>query len=84
MTGFTPADPVLAAIRRNVLAVLPDLDPVLVDEPRTLAELGCNSVDRADVVAMTMYELGVTIPVNEFGGVQDIGGLARLLRRYAP
>ena len=76
------ADPVLTAIRRSVLEVLPDLDPELVTEDRSLSELGANSIDRADVVTMTMEDLGVSVPVGEFQEVHDIGSLARLLRRH--
>lgn len=75
-------DPVLAAIRRAVLVVLPDLDPALVAPPRSLTDLGCNSVDRADVVAMTMEDLGVSVPVGEFAQVGDIATLAEVLGRH--
>jgi polyketide biosynthesis acyl carrier protein len=76
------ADPVLAAIRRSVLVVLPDLDPELVVPGRSLTDLGCNSVDRADVVAMTMEDLDVSVPVAEFAEVRDIGTLAEVYRRH--
>jgi len=75
-------DPVMAAIRRSVAAVMPDVDPGSVTPGRSLAELGCNSVDRVDVVAMTMDELGVAVPVPAFAEVRDIGTLAELLRRH--
>lgn len=75
-------DFVLAAVRRSVLVVLPDLDPALVRLQRSLAELGCNSIDRADVVTMAMEDLDVDVPVNELAGVHDIGTLVELLRRH--
>jgi polyketide biosynthesis acyl carrier protein len=76
-------DAVMAAIRRSVLDIFPDLDPALVTEDRSLQELGCNSVDRVDVVAMTMEDLGVSVAASDFRGVRNIGALATLLRRHA-
>jgi polyketide biosynthesis acyl carrier protein len=76
-------DTVMAAIRRSVLEVLPELDAELVDETRSLSELGANSIDRADVVTMTMDDLGISVPVGEFQDVRDIATLARLLRKHA-
>lgn len=76
-------DTVLAAIRRSVLDIFPDLDPDLVTEDRSLVDLGCNSVDRVDVVAMTMQDLGISVAATDFRDVRDIGALVTLLRRHA-
>jgi polyketide biosynthesis acyl carrier protein len=73
---------VLAAIRRSVLIVLPDLDARLITEARSLTDLGCNSIDRVDVVTMTMDHLNVSVPVGEFEHVRDIGSLAQVLRKH--
>ncbi len=76
------SDPVLTAIRRSVLEVLPDLDPELVTEDRSLSDLGANSIDRAEIVTLTMEDLGISVPVGDFREVHDIGSLALLLRRH--
>jgi polyketide biosynthesis acyl carrier protein len=78
-----PADRVLAAIARSVRTVLPEIRPDQVRPDRSLSDLGCNSVDRAEVVSLTMEDLGVDVPVNAFSEVTDIGTLANLLRAYA-
>jgi polyketide biosynthesis acyl carrier protein len=75
-------DTVMRAIRRSVLEVRPELDVRLITEDRSLTDLGCNSIDRADVVTMTMDQLGVSVPVGDFQEVRDIGSLARLLRKH--
>jgi polyketide biosynthesis acyl carrier protein len=76
-------DEIYAAVRRNLLEILPDLEPdQLADDRRSLAELGCNSVDRADVVITTMEDLGIEVPVTEFQHVEDVRGLVELLGRY--
>ncbi|GAA3273729.1 MULTISPECIES: phosphopantetheine-binding protein [Dactylosporangium] len=77
-------DLVMEAIRRSVLEVLPELEASQVTEEVSLTDLGANSIDRTDVVTMTMDDLGVSVPVGEFRDVRDIGSLARLLRRHSP
>lgn len=75
---------VFTRIRENLLAVVPEVDPVAFAPEADLANLGANSIDRADIVAMTMEDLGVTVPVTEFAEVRDVGTLAALLRRHLP
>ncbi|MFC6082815.1 phosphopantetheine-binding protein [Sphaerisporangium aureirubrum] len=76
-------DVIFEAVKRNVLEVLPDLDPSQVVMGGTLTDLGANSVDRADVVTMTMEDLGLTIPIAEFQEVHDIASLVALLKRHS-
>jgi polyketide biosynthesis acyl carrier protein len=78
-----PGDRVLAAIARSVRTVLPEIGQDQVRPDRSLSDLGCNSVDRAEVVSLTMEDLGIDVPVNAFSAVTDIGTLADLLRAYA-
>lgn len=72
----------LAALLRNLRTVVPDLDLGEVSVACSLADLGCNSIDRMDIVAMTMEDLGVAIPVTEFKDVHDIGSLVQLLQKH--
>jgi polyketide biosynthesis acyl carrier protein len=76
-------DVIFETVKRNVLEVLPDLEPGQVTMGGTLTDLGANSVDRADVVTMTMEDLGVTIPIAEFQEVHDIASLVALLKRHS-
>ncbi|MGW0551024.1 phosphopantetheine-binding protein [Streptomyces altiplanensis] len=78
------SDAVLTAIRSSVLVVLPEIEPERVTEEVSLTDLGANSIDRVDVVTMTMDTLGISLSVTEFTDVHDIGSLARLLRRHTP
>jgi polyketide biosynthesis acyl carrier protein len=72
------AETIFNVIKSKALVVVPELDPDAVSMDRTLAELGCNSIDRADIVTMAMEELGVVVPVTEFHQSQEIGELVRL------
>lgn len=69
-------------VKRKVLVVVPELDPPSVSIERSLAELGCNSIDRAEIVTLTMEELGIEIPTMEFARVRNLRTLVGLLREY--
>ncbi|MEV0593885.1 phosphopantetheine-binding protein [Nonomuraea cavernae] len=74
---------IFETVKENVLKVLPDLRPGDVTAEGTLTDLGANSVDRADVVTMSMEDLGLTVPVSEFQEVHDIRSLVDLLARHS-
>jgi polyketide biosynthesis acyl carrier protein len=77
------ADDILAAIRENLCEVVPEIDPAAVTIDARMADLGCSSADRAEVVAMVMAQLDVAVPVMRFGAVSDIRSLVELLHEYA-
>ncbi|PJN02170.1 phosphopantetheine-binding protein [Streptomyces sp. CB01201] len=71
----------MATLRQNTAEVVPELDLALFTPDRTLSELGCNSIDRADIVTMTMEALGIVVPVHEFHQGLDIGTLVEIMRK---
>ncbi|GAA2495436.1 acyl carrier protein [Streptomyces thermolineatus] len=70
---------VLAVLRRTTAEIVPEVDPALITPDRTLSDLGCNSIDRAEIVTLTMEELGIVVPVHEFHQGLDIGTLAAVM-----
>lgn len=74
---------IFETVKQNVLKVLPNLRPDDVTTEGTLTDLGANSVDRADVVTMSMEDLGLTVPVSEFQEVHDIRSLVDVLARHS-
>jgi polyketide biosynthesis acyl carrier protein len=74
---------VLAALRSCVQQVRPDVDTTRVTPAVTLSELGCDSMDRAEIVVLTQEALGLVVPVHEFAEVSDVATLVRLLRRHS-
>lgn len=74
---------IFETVKKNVLKVLPDLQPDDVTTEGTLTDLGANSVDRADVVTMSMEDLRLTVPVSEFQEVHDIRSLVDVLARHS-
>ncbi|TQL75308.1 polyketide biosynthesis acyl carrier protein [Stackebrandtia endophytica] len=77
-------EPILVAVREAVAMVVPEVAPELVAPGRTLTELGCNSIDRAEIVTIAMERLRITVPIGEFAEVGDIASLVDVLRRHHP
>jgi polyketide biosynthesis acyl carrier protein len=71
------------AIKRNVLDLVPEVDANAISADCTLSDLGLNSIDRADVVSLTMEQLGIAVPVHEFHRGDTIGTLVSTMRRHA-
>lgn len=57
--------------------------PALADHPFTpsdsLKALGANSVDRADIIMMTLGSLSLRIPMIEMARAENIGELAGII-----
>ncbi|WP_155372907.1 phosphopantetheine-binding protein [Catellatospora vulcania] len=73
---------IFAMVRGNLSTVIPELDADEITMDATLTDLGCNSIDRAEVVTMTMSDMGIHVPVMEFQEAGDIRSLVRLLARH--
>lgn len=71
---------ILACVSKNILDVLPDLsaDDIAVDS--VLSDLGCNSVDRMDVIIMSMEDIGIKVPLMSFSKVATVGDLMSVLQ----
>lgn len=70
---------IFEVVRRNTLEVLPEVSPEEVRMERQLRDLGANSIDRVEIVTMSMEALGLNIPLVDLAGVSNIGGLVELL-----
>lgn len=70
---------ILDLIARHAREVIPDLQGHAFRPSDRLTDLGANSVDRAEIITMTMEALRLDIPRVELFGAQDIGELADVL-----
>ena len=68
-------------IQEHLLEVLPELQIKTLQDSDRLADLGANSVDRADIVMMTMESFDLDIPRIELFGAQNIGELVTLFEQ---
>ncbi len=59
--------------------IMPGLDQHSFKPEDRLADLGANSIDRADIVMMTLEALSLRIPLVELANARNIGELSALL-----
>ncbi len=59
--------------------VLPDLEQHVFARDDVLRDLGANSIDRSEIVMMTLESLSLRIPLIALVGPQNIGELTDLL-----
>jgi polyketide biosynthesis acyl carrier protein len=69
---------VLNLIAQHTREILPGLDGHQFDASDRLADLGANSVDRAEIAMMVQESLGLSVPRVELFGPKNIGELAAL------
>lgn len=73
---------IISLIKSNLAEVLPDLDEGEIDVHETLMNLGANSVDRAELVAITLDSLSLNVPFYKFASARNIAELADLMHQY--
>jgi polyketide biosynthesis acyl carrier protein len=63
----------------HICEVIPELEDHSFKPSDRLVELGANSVDRAEIVSMTLESLSLQIPRVELLGPKNIGELVDVL-----
>ncbi len=61
--------------------VVPELEGHAFKRTDRLSELGANSVDRAEIIMMTMESISLRIPLLEISGAKNIGELSDLIHK---
>lgn len=72
-------DEVLEIIARHTREVLPNLLTHEFTPTDSLRGLGANSIDRADIIMMTLESLQLNIPLIEMAKAENIGELAGII-----
>jgi polyketide synthase PksN len=72
-------DKIIDLISRHAKEIIPELANVPIGPTDSLRDLGANSVDRADILMLTVESLALNVPLAAFHGAQNIGELAELL-----
>ena len=70
---------VFEVVKNVISEILPGVKSELISNEKSLKELGANSIDRMEVVTMSMEELGLKIPLMSFAEVSNIEGLVEVL-----
>lgn len=66
-------------IVHHLREVVPELEGTAITPQDRMADLGANSIDRAEVLMMAMESMSLQIPRVELSGAGNIGELADLL-----
>ncbi|MFE4053266.1 acyl carrier protein [Streptomyces sp. YIM B13518] len=74
-----PVQEVFDLVVKHTCEVMPELDGHTFVATDSLRELGANSMDRAEIIMMTLEELSLTVPLVELAGANNIGELAKLI-----
>ncbi|WP_372362124.1 acyl carrier protein [Xanthomonas sp. NCPPB 1325] len=70
---------ILEVIIRHVRDVVPGLENHVFTPGDSLREIGANSIDRADIIMMTLESLSLSIPLVDMAGAQNIGEIADII-----
>jgi polyketide biosynthesis acyl carrier protein len=70
---------VFTVVRDSVVAVCPEVGEDDIRAGRSLRELGCDSLERLDIVMGALDELRLELNPDVFADVRDIGGLVDAL-----
>lgn len=70
---------IVATIVRHARHVVPQLEAHQFNATDSLRELGANSLDRADIIMMTLETLELNIPLSAIAKAENIGELASLI-----
>ncbi len=70
---------VLNIIISHAREVVPELEQHQFTAEDSLRELGANSIDRSEILLMTMESLSLRLPLVHFAAAKSIGELANLM-----
>lgn len=74
---------VFEKLKANLIACVPELEGKEISIEDSLAMLGANSVDRADIIMMTLEDVDVSIPLVSFNSVKNIEGIIDVILKSA-
>ncbi|WP_020673004.1 phosphopantetheine-binding protein [Amycolatopsis nigrescens] len=79
MTVRPDSTAVFAVLRENIVAVCPEIDEGEIRADRSMRDLGCDSLERLDIVVAALDELELELNPELLTDVRDIGGLVDAL-----
>ncbi len=70
---------IFEVITNNIIRVLNDISPESITIEKRLKDLGADSIDRVEIMSMTVENMGLKMPLVELGRAKDITGLVEIL-----
>ncbi len=79
MNTLVNTNEIIDIITRHTREVIPRLEGHPIAPTDSLRALGANSIDRADIIMMTLESLSLSIPLIHMAKAENIGDLARII-----
>ena len=73
------SEAVFAALLAQIRDVVPELSAHNFARGDSMSDLGVNSIERSEVLLLTLDAIGLKLPPREFHGAKSIGELSDLL-----
>jgi polyketide biosynthesis acyl carrier protein len=73
------SDTVFAALLAQIRDVVPELDGHDISRTHSMVDLGVNSIERSEVLLLTLDVLGLKVSPVTFHGARNLGELTDLL-----
>ena len=70
---------IIRLIKGNLIEIIPELEENSISINDTFTELGANSVDRGELITLTLERLNINMPRIEFVSAQSIADLTNLI-----
>ncbi len=74
---------VFEVVKAHIMKILPDLSSESITLDSNLKRLIVDSVDRMEILALSMETLRIEASLVQFGGQEKLGGLVEALYRSA-
>ena len=74
---------IVEMIARHAREVVVGLESHNIDPNDSLRHLGANSVDRAEIIMMTLESLSLSVPLVDLAQAENIGELADIIHARA-
>lgn len=70
---------ILKLIKENLIEIIQELEGTEISADQTLVDLGANSIDRGELITLTLERLDLNVSRIEFVSAQTINELADLI-----
>lgn len=70
---------IVELIKGNLLEIIPELNDENISLDDTFVDLGANSIDRGELIMLTLERMELNVPRIEFVSAQTINQLADLI-----
>ena len=71
-------DTIFSLIKKHIIDILPSLSDNDIQATGKMADLGLNSIDRAEVLVAVMEELKIKIPLISLGKMKNINDVVEV------